>query len=284
MTATEYNSANSTDIFGPAGYGHTLAKEAFSLGAAPYYAPDRPTYYSTPGPGIRYFGPVNGSAPAPALAAPEYRYKPDATAIHGGANTFFGQLTEGVWRFWGTSAAAPHAAAVAALARDRANRLGITLTQPMIDTILESTAAPMTGGSDWVGAGLIDALAALGRLTADSATGLFVKRFYEHCLLRQPDADGLTYWTTRLEAGQATGADLARAFFLGPETTARELSDVDFIRLAFRTLWTADASTDDINPWLELLARGVTRAEMIAEFLADARFAAMCAEYGVRPS
>ena len=189
MTATEYNASNSTTFSArPATATPWLGK--LFPGGRPLLRPRSADLLLHPRSGVRYFGPVVGSTPASPLAAPEYRYKPDATAIHGGANTFFGQLTEGCGASGALRPPRPTPAAVAALALDRANRLGITLTQPMIETILESTAAPMTGGSDWVGAGLIDALAALGQLTADSATGLFVKRFYEHCLLRRPDADG----------------------------------------------------------------------------------------------
>ena len=43
--------------------------------------------------------------------------KPDIAATDCGATTFFASLSAGVWRFCGTSAAAPHAAAVAALVR-----------------------------------------------------------------------------------------------------------------------------------------------------------------------
>jgi hypothetical protein len=67
-----------------------------------------------------------------------------------------------VCRFYGTSAAAPHAAAVAALMKEQADEQDVSLDQALVEEILEETAAPMQGPERRVGAGLIDAFAAVG--------------------------------------------------------------------------------------------------------------------------
>ena len=72
--------------------------------------------FSSTGPATYCWAPVAGSTPAQRLS-PCQSATVDLSATDGTANSFFGQQSGGVWRFYGTSAAAPHAAAVAALIR-----------------------------------------------------------------------------------------------------------------------------------------------------------------------
>jgi hypothetical protein len=114
-----------------------------------------------------YFGPVTGTSPATPIS-PVVEDKPDLVATDGGADTFFGSCVSGAWRFFGTSAAAPHAAAVAALEREEVP--GATVAQ------LEQaqTATATTVGAfdpDAVGAGLLNASAALGLLHGSNPGG-----------------------------------------------------------------------------------------------------------------
>ncbi|MDX6624723.1 MAG: hypothetical protein QOE75_2655 [Solirubrobacterales bacterium] len=149
------------DLFGPTVFGHAAAKGAISVGAIRFNTTTAPEEFSSRGPAVNYFGPVLGPAPAPPLALPETVAKPDLVATDGGVNTFFGQFVGSSWRFFGTSAAAPHAAAVAALAL-QANP-GATPAQ--IRAALTSTARPVGAfGPDAVGAGLIDAHATVNSL------------------------------------------------------------------------------------------------------------------------
>ena len=76
--------------------------------------------------------------PAPATGE-QVIPKPDLVATDCGATTFFASPQAGVWRFCGTSAAAPHAAAVAALIR-QANP-GASAAQ--VRSALTSTARPV---------------------------------------------------------------------------------------------------------------------------------------------
>ncbi|MBI1882018.1 MAG: pre-peptidase C-terminal domain-containing protein, partial [Chloroflexi bacterium] len=117
---------------------------------------------------VYYFGPTEGiPQPAAPLPSPDTRLKPDLAATDGGANTFFGSFTGGVWRFFGTSAAAPHAAAVAALLKQRTNQLGYTLNQGAAESILESSAATIANGSQQAtGAGLVNALNVINASTS----------------------------------------------------------------------------------------------------------------------
>jgi subtilisin family serine protease len=91
--------------------------------------------------------------------------QPDFTATDGGCTTFFGGFSNGCDRFYGTSAAAPHAAAIAALLKQKANALGKPLNRGIAKLVLQTTARSMSGGNlNSVGAGLIDANAAVAKL------------------------------------------------------------------------------------------------------------------------
>ncbi|MDR3416284.1 MAG: S8 family serine peptidase [Nevskia sp.] len=115
------------------------------------------------------------------LAVPVTRQKPDFVAPDGGNTTFFGQFSSlpsssigpcqnvpAYPNFFGTSAAAPHAAGVAALLL----QLDSTVTPAQIYSTLQNTAATMRGGVNFdSGFGLIQADAAVAQLTGTTPNG-----------------------------------------------------------------------------------------------------------------
>ncbi len=158
LTVNEYAS-NSAAL-----YGHPNAAGAAAVGAARYS--QTPAFGVDP-PLLEYFSSAGGTpilrdtAGAPIL---ELRQKPDIVAPNGGDNTFFGGDYEpnGWPNFFGTSAAAPHAAGVAAL------MLGFdgNLTPAQIHSTMQATAIDMDiAGPDFnTGFGLVQADQALASL------------------------------------------------------------------------------------------------------------------------
>ncbi|HKI66058.1 MAG TPA: S8 family serine peptidase, partial [Solirubrobacterales bacterium] len=119
VSSTEYEASAGGDVVGPTIFGHNGAEDANSVGAIRYSAAAAPESYSSRGPVTHYFGPVNGAAAAAPLETPAVLSKPDLTATDCGVTTFFASKSGEKWRFCGTSAAAPHAAGVAALMLQR---------------------------------------------------------------------------------------------------------------------------------------------------------------------
>ncbi len=106
----EYFSYNRTPIT----FGHSAAAGAMGVGAYAFYPPYIPEGFTSPGPSIIAFDHDNNRLPQP-----EVRKKPDISAMDGANTTFFvsdaAQDRDFFPNFFGTSAAAPHAAAIAAL-------------------------------------------------------------------------------------------------------------------------------------------------------------------------
>lgn len=171
VSSTEYQSSQGGDVMGPTIFGHNGAEDATSVGAIRYNATEAPEAFSSRGPVTHYFEPANGVSPAGPLASAKVISKPDVTATDCGATTFFASFVsaESTWRFCGTSAAAPHVAAVAALMLQEE-----PLASPdQIRAALWESATPIgSSGPCSVGAGLVNATGALEDLLApESGTG-----------------------------------------------------------------------------------------------------------------
>lgn len=189
VSGVEYPKSGGGDVVGPTVYGHAAAASAIALGAVSYdqgKEPEEPEEYSSWGPATHYFGPVEGETPALQLLEPEVVSKPDVAATDCGRTTFFARQPKsepGIWRFCGTSAAAPHAAGVVALMQEAAPTQG----PEALRSALAGTAVPVGEfGPCAVGGGLIEALAAVK--AADEET---VVPSPEPC--EPPDASGAVF-------------------------------------------------------------------------------------------
>ena len=141
----------------------------FAVGAAPAHAPGALEPFSSFGPASLTWAPLSSAGPgmpAAPLPTPWVRPGPDAVAVDGVRTTFFG----GANTFYGTSAAAPNTAAVAALLLQAVPGLApgdlySTLRDSADDTI---TGIPGVADEHTVGSGLIRATAALSELGAST--------------------------------------------------------------------------------------------------------------------
>ena len=147
---------NGLDNLGPAEYhnyltpvtfGHSAAAGANSVAAYESFRPNIPEYFTSPGPVTIYF-----DADSNRLDRPEVRQKPDIAAADGVNNTFFPiggvpGATDSLSdpdtfpNFYGTSAASPHAGALAALVLE-AHGGPRSLTPAQVKSIFQDTAFP----------------------------------------------------------------------------------------------------------------------------------------------
>jgi hypothetical protein len=121
----------------PVTYGHNSAAGANGVAAYAFFAPFVPEAFTSPGPSTIYFDKNNNRH-----KHPEIRLKPDMAAMDGANTTFFGGDSsvdpDTFPNFFGTSAAAPHAAAVAALVLDAAGGPGKVKPKKMREILQDS--------------------------------------------------------------------------------------------------------------------------------------------------
>lgn len=171
VAATEYPRSSGEDVVGPTIFGHSGSPSAISTGAVFFDDSSEPEAYSSRGPVRHDFAPVESATPAAPLLSPEILSKPNLVATDCGKTTFFSFFVDftSSWHFCGTSAAAPHAAAVAALMRDAK-----PAAQPedVLEALVGSAVPVGAYGPCAVGAGLVDAVGAIEEVIAGTgATG-----------------------------------------------------------------------------------------------------------------
>ena len=122
----------------PAIFGHAAAKGATAVAAYDPFRPYLPEYFTSPGGNL----PVFFNSAGVRYATLQRRRVPQIASADGGNTTFFGSDTrrdaDSRPNFFGTSAAAPHAAAIAALALQRAGGPR-SLTPATLRTRLQSS-------------------------------------------------------------------------------------------------------------------------------------------------
>ena len=213
----EYDTKSSTS------FGHANAAGAIGVGASAYF--DTPVFNGQPTATIEGFSSAGGT---PILFNTDgsringivgtVRQKPEITSVDGGDNTFFGGDYEpnGKPNFFGTSAAAPHAAAVAALMKEKVP----AITRNTILSVMESTALdmddPSTAGFDTG----FDFGTGYGFIQADRAIQAIIPTSLSLIVSANPTML-TTSGTTTLSATVSGGTTPYSYTFSGPGTTIK---------------------------------------------------------------
>jgi LCP family protein required for cell wall assembly len=111
----------------------------------------------------------------------------------------------------------------------------------------------------------------------------FVSRFYQLCLDRQPDQDGLNKWVGDLLTGSKTGADVAKGFVLSKEFIDKEYDNAIFVTILYRAFFDREPDSDGFNAWVSKLDNGTSRETVVDGFTHSQEFIDLCADYAIVP-
>jgi len=109
----------------------------------------------------------------------------------------------------------------------------------------------------------------------------FVARFYQTCLNRLPDPDGLASWTNGLLSGRLTGAQVANGFIFSDELTSKAISNNQFLYIMYSSFFNRLPDPGGLSDWLSVLSQGASRQYVLAGFVNSDEFRSLCAKYNI---
>ena len=109
----------------------------------------------------------------------------------------------------------------------------------------------------------------------------FVTRFYNYCLDREPDTEGLNGWVNMLLSKKITGAQVASGFIFSQEFTAKNTNNEDFLIILYRAFFNREPDAEGFGNWLGLLNSGYSRQFVLAGFINSKEFKDLCSSYGI---
>jgi LCP family protein required for cell wall assembly len=118
---------------------------------------------------------------------------------------------------------------------------------------------------------------------SNSQVETFVTRFYQLCLNRQPDQDGLNKWVGSLLDGSKTGADVAQGFIFSAEFTANNYNNETFVTILYKAFFNRDPDPSGFDAWVSRLNNGTAKQIVLDGFTHSQEFLELCSSYGILP-
>ena len=109
----------------------------------------------------------------------------------------------------------------------------------------------------------------------------FATRLYTCCLGRDPEEEGLKYWSLALTNLDATGYQAASMFFTLPEFVGLNTTNEEYLTRLYKTFMGREPEADGFNYWLGLLNGGTDRNDVMRAFAGCPEFQEICNQYGI---
>ena len=119
-----------------------------------------------------------------------------------------------------------------------------------------------------------------GRSADHTASG-FVDRLYNVALGRESDPQGHADWLDAIMSGRVSGAEAAKGFLLSPEFINRNYSDEEFVTILYNTFFGREPDPEGKAAWMNALANGASREEILDGFINSTEWANLCLTYGI---
>ena len=109
----------------------------------------------------------------------------------------------------------------------------------------------------------------------------FVSRMYTKALNRAYDVSGLNDWTGDYLDGKKSANDIAYGFILSQEFESRNLTNEQYVDTLYRTFFDREPDEGGKAGWLDELAKGTSRKDVLDGFLGAQEFANLKKSFGV---
>ena len=109
----------------------------------------------------------------------------------------------------------------------------------------------------------------------------FATRLYTCCLGRDPEEDGLNYWSLALTNLDATGYQAASLFFTLPEFVGLQTTNEEYLTRLYKTFMGREPEAEGFAYWLGLLNGGTDRNDVMKAFAGCPEFLEICNQYGI---
>ena len=110
----------------------------------------------------------------------------------------------------------------------------------------------------------------------------FATRLYSCCLKRDPEADGVEYWSLALTNLEQTGASAAQFFFEGEEFMGFNTTINDYLKRLYTTFMDREPAASEIEYWIgEIKAGRQNRHSILVFFSQSPEFTSICKKYGI---
>ncbi len=110
----------------------------------------------------------------------------------------------------------------------------------------------------------------------------FATRLYTCCLNRDPDPDGVEYWSLTLTNLEKTGYSIASEFFTCKEFLDQRTSDMEYVARLYETFMGRDPMANELIYWSTQIENGNQTRQSVLEFFGTSEeFRKLCKEYGI---
>ena len=109
----------------------------------------------------------------------------------------------------------------------------------------------------------------------------FAARLYTECLGREPEADGLKFWSLGLTNLELTGSAAAREFFFCKEFNDHNFDNRELISRMYKTFMGREADEDGLKFWMDSMDKGMTKDQLFDCFVNSKEFSDICISYAI---
>jgi len=113
----------------------------------------------------------------------------------------------------------------------------------------------------------------------------YIESLYQHAFGRNPDPSGTEFWMQKIMSGEVSATDVAKNIFESDELKQKELTDEEYVAMAYEILLGREADDEGLQYWVnQLQNEGLTRELLFYEFSFSNEFDKMAVdEYTIAP-